>query len=54
MVEAKTLADVKIKAAVEGERKKAEADLGSVRYLATLLGASVNSRDEALKAMGRA
>ena len=40
MVEAKTLADLKIeKAAVEGERRTIEADLGPVRYLATLLGA---------------
>jgi hypothetical protein len=33
-------ADLKIeKAAVEGERRTVEADLGPVRYLATLLGA---------------
>jgi hypothetical protein len=39
-VEAKALADLKIeKAAVEGERRTIEADLGPVRYLATLLGA---------------
>jgi hypothetical protein len=39
-VEAKTLADLKIeKAKIEGDRKVAEADLGPVRYLATLLGA---------------
>jgi hypothetical protein len=39
-VEAKTLADLKIeKASIEGQRKVAEADLGPVRYLATLLGA---------------
>jgi hypothetical protein len=39
MVEAKTLADLKIeKAAVEGERCIVEADLGRVKYLATLLG----------------
>jgi hypothetical protein len=39
-VEAKVLANLKIeKAAVEGERRKVEADLGPVRYLATLLGA---------------
>jgi hypothetical protein len=39
-VEAKALADLKIeKAAVEGERRKVEAGLGPVRYLATLLGA---------------
>jgi len=38
-VEAKPLADLKIaKAAVEGERRTIEADLGPVRYLATLLG----------------
>jgi hypothetical protein len=38
-VEAKALADLKIeKAAVEGERRKVEADLGPVRYLATQLG----------------
>jgi hypothetical protein len=39
-VEAKVLADLKIeKAAVEGERRKVEADLGPVRFLATLVGA---------------
>src|SRR6266853_2243800 len=39
-LEAKVLADLKTeKAAVEGERKVAEADLGPVRYLATLFGA---------------
>jgi hypothetical protein len=39
-VEAKALADLKIeKAKVDGERKVAEADLGPVRYLATLFGA---------------
>ena len=39
-VEAKILADLKIeKAAVEGERRTVEADLGPVRYLATLIGA---------------
>jgi hypothetical protein len=38
-VEAKALADLKIeKAAVEGERRTVEADLGPVRYLATLIG----------------
>jgi hypothetical protein len=38
-VEAKTLADLKIgKAAVEGERRTVEADLGPVKYLAILLG----------------
>ena len=38
-VEAKGLADLKVeKAAVEGERRKVEADLGPVKYLATLLG----------------
>src|SRR5712671_749843 len=38
-VEANTLADLKIeKAAVEGERRTVEADLGPVRYLATLIG----------------
>ena len=36
----KALADFKIeKAKVDGDRKVAEADLGPVRYLATLLGA---------------
>ncbi len=40
-VEAKAFADPKVeKAAVEGERRTVEADLGPVRYLATLLGAS--------------
>jgi hypothetical protein len=39
-VEAKALADLKIeKAAVEGERRTVEADLGPVRYLAALIGA---------------
>jgi hypothetical protein len=39
-VEAKSLADLKIeKAAVEGERRSVEADLGPLRYLA-LLGAN--------------
>jgi hypothetical protein len=39
-VEAKALADLKVeKAAVEGERRTVEADLGPVLYLATLLGA---------------
>jgi hypothetical protein len=34
------LADLKVeKAAVEGERRTVEADLGPVRYLATLIGA---------------
>jgi hypothetical protein len=38
--EAKTLATLQVeKAAVDGERRKVEADLGPVRYLATLLGA---------------
>jgi len=38
-VEEKALADLKIeKAAVDGERRKVEADLGPVKYLATLLG----------------
>src|SRR6266853_2294662 len=38
-VEAKVLADLKTeKAAVEGERRKVEGDLGPVRYLATLIG----------------
>jgi len=37
---AKALADLQVeKAGVEGERRKAEADLGPVRYLATLVGA---------------
>ena len=41
LVEAKVLADLKIeKAAVQGEHRKVEADLGPVRYLATLLGAN--------------
>jgi hypothetical protein len=39
-VEAKALAELKVeKASVEGQRKVVEADLGPVRYLATLLGA---------------
>ena len=39
-VEAKILADLKIeKAAVESERRVVEADLGPLRYLATLLSA---------------
>ena len=39
-VEAKILADLKIEtAAVEGERRIIAADLGPVRYLATLIGA---------------
>jgi len=39
-VEAKALADLKVeKAAVEGERRTFEADLGPVRYLAALIGA---------------
>jgi hypothetical protein len=39
-VEAKALADLKIeKAVVEGQRRTVEADLGPVRYLATLIGA---------------
>ena len=43
-VEAKILADLKIEtAAVEGERRKVEADLGPVRYLATLLRADSES-----------
>jgi hypothetical protein len=38
-VEAKALADLKIeKAATEGERRTVEADLGPVKYLATMLG----------------
>jgi hypothetical protein len=38
--EGKTLAGLQVeKAAVEGERKKVEADIGPVRYLAILLGA---------------
>jgi hypothetical protein len=38
-VDAKTLVDLKIeKAAVEGERRTVDADLGPVRYLAALLG----------------
>jgi hypothetical protein len=40
-VEAKAFADLRVeKAAVEGERRKVEADLGPVRYLAILLGAN--------------
>jgi hypothetical protein len=36
----RTLADLKIeKAKVDGDKKVAEADLGPIRYLATLLGA---------------
>jgi hypothetical protein len=36
----KTVADLKIeKAGIEGQRKVAEADLGPIRYLATLIGA---------------
>jgi hypothetical protein len=39
-VEAKILADLKVeRAAIEGERRTVEADLGPVRYLATLIGA---------------
>jgi hypothetical protein len=39
-VETKVIADLRIqKAKVDGERRTAEADLGPVRYLATLLGA---------------
>ncbi|HEY6259919.1 MAG TPA: hypothetical protein VIY51_29425 [Xanthobacteraceae bacterium] len=39
--EAETLAGLQVQqAAVEGERKAVEADLGPVRYLATLVGAS--------------
>jgi hypothetical protein len=38
--EGKTLATLQVeRAAVEGERRKVEADLGPVRYLATLVGA---------------
>jgi len=38
--EAKTLADLKVeKAGIDGQRRVAEADLGPVRYLATLIGA---------------
>src|SRR6266436_2480572 len=38
--EAKALAALPVeKAAIDGERRKVEADLGPVRYLATLLGA---------------
>jgi hypothetical protein len=38
-VEAKALADLRVeKAAVERERRTVEADLGSVKYLADLLG----------------
>ncbi len=39
-VEAKALADLKVdKAAMGGERRTIEADLGPVRYLATLISA---------------
>jgi nucleoside-diphosphate-sugar epimerase len=39
--EANVLATLQVeKAAVEGERRKVEADLGSIRHLATLLGAN--------------
>jgi hypothetical protein len=39
-VKAKALADLKMeRAAMEGERRTIEADLGPVRYLATLVGA---------------
>jgi hypothetical protein len=38
MVEAKSIADLKIeKAVVDGQRRTVEADLGPVRYLATLI-----------------
>jgi hypothetical protein len=38
------LADPKVeKAAVEGERRKVEADLGPVRYLAMLIGADADA-----------
>ena len=38
--EAKALTALQVeKAAIDGERRKVEADLGPVRYLATLLGA---------------
>jgi hypothetical protein len=38
--EARTLASLQVeKASIEGERRKVEADLGPVRYLATLFGA---------------
>jgi hypothetical protein len=41
ITEAKTLAALQVeKASIEGERAKVEADLGPVRYLATLLGAT--------------
>jgi len=52
MVEAKALADLKIEnAAVEGERRTVEADLGPVRYLATLIGAD-NGRSEMVHSRG--
>jgi hypothetical protein len=39
--ESKALATLQVeKATVDGERRKVEADLGPVRYLATLLGAN--------------
>jgi hypothetical protein len=41
ITEAGKLASLKVeKAAVDGERKAVEADLGPVRYLATLLGST--------------
>lgn len=41
VTEAKKLADLEVqKAAVDGERKAVEADLGPVRYLSVLLGAT--------------
>jgi hypothetical protein len=49
-VEAKSLADLKIeKAAVKGERRVVETDLGPVRYLATLIGAD----NETVRTQGR-
>jgi hypothetical protein len=41
MKESRTLADLELEeSAVQGERKAVEADLGPVRYLATLVGAT--------------
>jgi hypothetical protein len=40
MREGRALAGIQVeKAAIDGERRKADADLGPIRYLATLLGA---------------
>jgi hypothetical protein len=43
-VEAKVLADLKVeKAAVEGERRKVEAEAAPIRYVAELLGTDTDS-----------